>query len=182
MSKLLRKILKASILPAAFMVTSKLVGIFLAVVAYNLPLRIAHEVDFFTVKLYLAEGTQAFVANSLASAILLITMNAATLVIFLKQQLYLQSQGSPRTVIKLSKLNLLKWITKNDGGFVTSFIWTFFLIATNSIIIGEVLLGKIFGILGVFAFLSTILFVWGLIRTFEIETATIYPKQKEAYS
>jgi hypothetical protein len=182
MSKLLLKILKSSVLPASLMVASKLAGIAFAVAFYDLPLQLFHETGLFTVRLYMAEGTEAFIANSVASAILLITMNVGAFAFFFKQNLYLKTQGNPRTVLKLSKLNILKWITKDDGGFVGVFMWTVFLLATNTIIISETILSQITPPLGILAFLSSILFIWGLIRTFELETATIYPRNKEALS
>ena len=176
MSKLLIKILKSSILPASLMVIAKLAGIVIAVVVFNEPLTLSHEVDFFTVRLLFGETANTFLINTVASIILILSMNIGAMIVFIKQNLYLKTHGSPRTVLKLSKLNLLKWITKDDGGFVSAFMWTLFLLATNAIVIGDSLLGNTTGALGVFAFLSTLIFVWGLVKTFESETATIYPR------
>jgi len=182
MSKLLIKILKSSILPASLMVISKLSGIIFAVIFYELPIQLFHDTGLFTVQLYMAKGSETFIANSVASAILLITMNVATFAFFFKQNLYLKTQGNPRTVLKLSKLNILKWITKEDGGFVGIFMWTLFLLATDAIVIGEAVFKDITGTLGIIAFISAFLFIWGLIRTFELETATIYPRNREAFN
>jgi len=164
------------------MIISKLAGIIWAVIFYGLPIQLFHETGLFTVQLYMAKSSQAFTANSVASVILLITMNVAAFAFFFKQNLYLKTQGNPRTVLKLSKFNILKWITKEDGGFVGVFMWTLFLLATDAIVIGDSIFGNITATLGVIAFGSAFLFIWGLIKTFELETATIYPRNREVFN
>ena len=176
MSKLLLKILKSSIMPASLMVVAKVLGITIAVATYGFPLEIMHDNQIFSVQLLLQDYGQAFVTNSIASAFLLISMNVTALIVYAKQNLYLQTRGNPRTILKFTKLNILNWITRPDNGFVGVFIWTLFLLATNAITIVESLTGTIVPLLGVFAFVSTVMFIWGLVRTFEQETATIYPR------
>lgn len=162
------------------MVVAKLLGILLAIAIYGFPLQIMHDNQLFSVQLLLGDLGEAYVTNSIASALLLVTMNVSALLVYAKQNLYLQTIGNPRTILKLTKLNIMKWITRPDNGFIGVFMWTLFLLATNAIVIVDSLTGKITPLLGLFAFVSTIMFIWGLVRTFEQETATIYPRNSHS--
>lgn len=176
MSKLLKKVLKSAILPGSLMIVAKLVGVYGATLLYSFPLYIAQDTGYlFSIQLHLADSAQAYITNSFANAVLLTLMNTFTLLVFLRHYLYLKADGNPRTVVKLTKVNMLKWVTDKKSGFISVFIWTFFLFSTNASIIGDTFNQTSASWLGALAFLSTLLFMWGLIRTFELETATIYP-------
>lgn len=163
------------------MIVGKLLGVYLAVITYDLPIGIAHETgQFYTIQLYFTEATQTFITNSVSNAVMLAVMNVVTLFVVMRYYLYRKTEGNPRTVVKLAKLNLLKWITGQDNSFIKIFVWTFFLLATNALVISDAINQNTFGILGALALLSTLLFMWGLVKTFELETATIYPSKSSS--
>ncbi|GAB4159853.1 MAG: hypothetical protein Fur003_3550 [Candidatus Dojkabacteria bacterium] len=178
MSKLLLKILKNSLTPASLMIASKVLGIFIAVYFFDLPLTISHNATgIFTVELFFDTKEATLLANSISNLTLLLSMTVTGLFIYIKYYLYLRANGNPRTIVKLTKLNLLKWITSKEVGFIRMFTWAFFIFAANAIVASSSISQKTFGWIGISAFASTLLFMWGLVRTFELETATIYPNE-----
>lgn len=180
MSKLLKKVLKSAILPGSLMIVAKLMGIYIATLVYSFPLFISQSTgSLFTVQLHLGDSAQVYMANSFSNAMLLTLMNAFTLLIFLRHYLYLKAEGNPRTIIKLTKINMLKWVTDKKSGFIRVFTWTFFLLATNALIISDTLSQASLGWIGALALLSSLIFMWGLLKTFELETATIYPSSSK---
>jgi hypothetical protein len=90
--------------------------------------------------------------------------------------LFNMSHDDPRTIVKLTKLNLLKWVTDKETRFLNIFIWSFFSIAASAVVISNTIQSTTYEWVGAASFLSVIIVMWGLIKTFELETDKIYPK------
>lgn len=178
MSKILLKTLRLAILPAATMVVAKLIGTYIAVQFYNIDIFISNDIGlFFSVQLNVATDTQAMQIESISNTIMLIIMTISSSYIFIKYSLYQMSKDSPQTIVKLTKLNLLKWVTDKHSVFLKVFVWTIFLLTTSAIVITSALNSRTTQWIGAVAFVITIISMWSLVRTFEVETARIYPKE-----
>lgn len=94
--------------------------------------------------------------------------------------LYTRSADDPRTIVKLTKLNLVKWITDKNSVFLKVFVWVLFLLASDAVIIANTLRGETYSWIGVTAFVTGILFMWALVRTFEMEIEKLYPTDKNS--
>jgi hypothetical protein len=181
MSKLLIRMLKISVLPAATMIVAKVVGLVVAVTVYDIELFISNDVGGpFSVQILVGSSADTLLVNSVSNLILLITMTVINAYLFGKYILYVKTKDNPRTIVKLTKFNLLKWVTAKDSVFLRIFIWILFLLATCAVIITSTLRGETYQGIGLAAFLIAIFFMWGLIRSFEVEIAKIYPKGKNA--
>lgn len=122
MSKLLNRMLKISFLPAAIMIVSKVFGLYLAIVAYDMQIFIDNEIQFpFTVQLLINERDNVILANSISDLVLLLVMTSICAYIYLRFTLYTRSADDPRTIVKLTKLNLVKWITDKNSVFLKGF-------------------------------------------------------------
>lgn len=181
MSKLLLNMLKISILPAATMVVSKLLGLYIGSVVFGIDTFLTNEIqDIFSVQLNTLSRDDALTLNSVSNLTMLIVMTSINLYFFVKYTIFLRSQNNPKTVVKLTKLNLVKWVTDKENSFLKVFVWGMFLIASNAIVIASTLHGETYTWIGIAAFMITIFFVWVLIRSFEMEAAKVYPKKERA--
>lgn len=66
---------------------------------------------------------------------------------------------------------------KKDVTFLHIFIWTSFLTIASIVVIAHTLQGQTYSWVGVSAGVASLLSIWGTIRTFELETDKIYPKE-----
>jgi heme O synthase-like polyprenyltransferase len=74
---------------------------------------------------------------------------------------------------------MLKWVTNSNSTFLQIFIWTTFLLISSIIAIINSLSGESFLWIGITAGVLSLLCVWGLIKTFEIETNKVYPNNNQ---
>lgn len=182
MSKLLRKLLKYSFLPAATMVAAKSIGIYLS--AWYIGASIFTETStsgIFTVRFYTESSQSQFLINSISDGIMLGTMLLVNFYILVRYTLYRHSKGNPRTIVKLTKFNLLKWVTDKESVFPKVFTWNVFLFSTCAVVVAKTIQQLNPEWLGLTAFIISIIFMWSLVRTFELETARIYPKDDNNY-
>ena len=178
MSKLLIKMLKISLLPAATMVVAKVVGLTIAVNLFNIQIFIDNEVQkFFSVQILSPIPSDTLLLNSFSNLFLLVVMTSVNAYLLVKYVLYVKTEGNPKTIVKLTKLNLLKWVTDKQTVFLKIFVWILFLLAACAIIITSALQGETYSWIGFTALFITIFFMWGLIRAFETEASKIYPKE-----
>lgn len=176
MSKLLRQALKYSILPASVMIVGKLFGLYLAIQLYDFPIYLEHNTTgLFTAQLYFTDLQETLIANSFSNLFmlsLLVSINTY----FLGRHLLLKSAlNNPKTIVKLTKINILKWATNGEVPFLKVFIWNSFLWATSAIIITSSLNNETYSWIGITSFIVVILFAWGLIRVFEEEIQKVFP-------
>jgi len=112
---------------------------------------------------------------------MLIILGVPTLYFIIKTSIYQSSLENPRTVVKITRLNILNWITKKDTTFLQIFIWSSFLTISSAIVIIHTLQGSSYQWTGIFAGVLALLTIWGTIRTFELETDNIYPRDNRYY-
>lgn len=164
------------------MVAAKSLGIYLS--AWYLGASIFTETSatgIFTVTFYTENAHNQFLINSISDGVLLGTMVAINLYILVKYNLYRHSKGDPRTIVKLTKFNLLRWVTDKETVFPKVFTWNVFLFSTCAVVVAKTVQQLSPTWLGVSAFIISIIFMWSLVRTFELETARIYPKDDNNY-
>jgi hypothetical protein len=112
----------------------------------------------------------------------MVAVIAIPLIYFLiKTYLYNTVGNNPRTIIKMTRFNILKWITSKDTSFLTIFIWTAFLWVAAGITVAHSLLGGAYNWAGIAAGALTLLLSLFSIKTFELETDKIYPIEHKNY-
>jgi hypothetical protein len=112
---------------------------------------------------------------------MLLFLAVPTLYFIIKTSIYQTTLQNPRTLVKITKFNILKWVTKKDVSFLHIFVWTAFLTIASIIIIAHTLQSQTYSWIGVSAGVTSLLSIWGTIRTFELETDKIYPKENSYY-
>ena len=181
MTKVLSQILKYSLLPAALMIVSKVLGLYMAGAFFDIPITIDNELNhIFTVQIVTNTLEHRLLLNSYSNLLVLITMGISTGYIFVRYHLLSKASSNPRTVVKIAKLNMLKWVTDSDVGIIRFFTWTMFLLSSAGIIVISSLSGKTYGWIGVTAFVSIIFFAWQLIRYAAYEVEKVYPSSGNA--
>jgi uncharacterized membrane protein len=180
MSNLLRRALKISITPAILMIAGKILGLLAINIIYDLSFQIDNEIQgIYSVQLYYSNPAVTTFANSISN-LLMITVIAVPLFYFIiKTIFYQKSLENPRTIVKMTKFNVSKWITKNDSSFLSIFIWTCFLWLSSAVTIAHYLQGITYSYIAIIAGIMAILATWGAIKTFDSETAKIYPRDKK---
>ncbi len=182
MSKLLRRALKISVWPAILMIAAKLLGIVIVSVVYDLQFFLENNIEgIYSVQLYYTDSATTLFVNSASNLLMLIILGVPTLYFIIKTSIYQSSLGNPRTVVKITRLNILNWITKKDTTFLQIFIWSSFLTISSAIVIIHTLQGSSYQWTGIFAGVLALLTIWGTIRTFELETDNIYPRDNRYY-
>lgn len=177
MSNLLKRALKFSIAPAIIIIASKVIGILVLNAIYGLDLQIGNDLgQSFSTQLYVSSENDALYLNSITDAITLAVIALPLFYMVLKTSILQDSQKNPRTVVKLTKANLLKWITKDDVSFLKTFIWTAYLWIISGLIVANTLQGKTYIGIGVAAGVCALMASWGVLRTFEIESNKVYPE------
>lgn len=180
MSNLLRRALKTSIVPAILMIAGKLFGLFLASILYDLNLQLDNDIaGIFSVQLFYTDATETVLANSVSNLVMISLLVMPVLYYILKTSIYQSSINNPRTIVKMTKLNISKWITKDDSSFLKTFIWSSFLCLASIITIAHSLQGLTYAWIGILAAFLTLFSIWGAIKTFETETAKIYPRDNK---
>ncbi len=182
MSKLLRRALKISLTPAILMIVGKFLGIAIISVIYDLEFVIENNLNgIFSIQiLFLDENTTLFV-NSMSNLLMIMLIAIPTIYFILKTSIYQSSLQNPRTVVKITRLNILKWITKQDTTFLQIFIWTSFLTISVAIVIVQTIQGSTYDWVGITSGVISLFSIWGTMKTFELEIDKIYPREAKYY-
>ncbi len=182
MSRLLRNLIKYSLLPAAMMIVAKLFGILLAANIAQIPLWISDDVgQEFDIQIVTLTYDHALYVNSISNVILMIVMSISFFYLFSRYYVYNKVNENPRTIAKITKFNLLSWITSKSVVFTKIFVWGIFLISSASIVVTSALKASTYSWIGISAFIIGILSIWGLIKSFEAEADRVYPKSNKNY-
>lgn len=182
MSKLLRRILKISVWPAVLMIAGKLLGIIAANIIYRLDFFIDNQIKgIFSIQLYYTDTTTTLLVNSVSNLFMIIVLAVPTMYFIIKTSIYQSTFQNPRTIVKITKLNIMNWITKNDTSFLLIFIWCSFLLVASLLVIAQTIQGINYSWIGILAGILAIFSIWGTIKTYELEIDKIYPREKELY-
>ncbi|MCK9415283.1 MAG: hypothetical protein WCR68_00050 [Candidatus Dojkabacteria bacterium] len=180
MSILLKKALKLSILPAVLMVAGKFVGVMALIVAYNLQFEVGNEITgVFSTQIFLSDEASTIFVNSLSDLAMLVVLGVPTLYMIVRTTILQSAKNNPRTIAKMVKFNVLKWVTSNTATFLKIFIWSTFVLIASIITVSNSLNGESYAWVGVVAGVLSLLSIWGLVKTFEIETDRVYPNNRE---
>lgn len=180
MSILLKKALKLSILPAILMIAGKFLGVMALIIAYNLQFEVGNEINgIFSTQIFLPDDSSTIFVNSLSDMMMIIALGVPTLYMIIKTTILQSAKDNPRTIAKIVKFNILKWVTSSNSTFLKIFIWTCFLLISSIISISNTLQGDSYIWVGSFGGIITLLCIWGLIKTFEIETDKVYPNNNK---
>jgi hypothetical protein len=177
MSNLLKKALRFSLVPAILIIATKVIGVLVLNSVYDLDISIGNDIgQFFTTQIYISSEKDALLLNSFTDAFTLAAISLPLLYMLVKVFVQKQSQKDPRTVVKLTKANLLKWVTKEDISFLRIFVWTAFLWMVSALIIVNTINGNSYLTVGVVAGVLVLISTWGVLRVFEIDSNKVYPE------
>lgn len=180
MSILLKKALKLSVLPAILMIAGKFVGIIALIIGYNLQFEVGNEINgIFSTQIYLSDEYYTIFVNSLSDLLTILVLAIPTIYMIVRTTIFQNSMNNPRTIAKVVKFNILKWVTSNNTTFLKIFIWTTFLLIASIIVISNSINGESYVWVGIVAGVLSLFSIWGLIKTFEIETDKVYPNNNK---
>lgn len=182
MSKLLRRALKISIIPAILMIVGKFLGIFVTSVLYDLQFNIDNDISgIFSVQIYFTDSETTLFVNSISNLTMVLLLLLPIIYFIIKTYLYTAAHNNPKTIIKMTRLNLLNWITKKDTSFLKTFIWCAFLWLATAITITHSIQGNTYTWVAITAGIMALLVTLFTIKTFELETDKIYPIEKKYF-
>ncbi|KKR05592.1 MAG: hypothetical protein UT34_C0002G0099 [candidate division WS6 bacterium GW2011_GWF2_39_15] len=182
MSKLLKRALKLSILPASLMIAGKFLSVFILIAIYQLQFSIESGTSgIFSLQIFLEQQENVLQINSYSNLLTLLFIAIPTFYVLLRKTILQKAKDNPRTIVKLTRLNILKWVTSDKTPILQISMWTMFLWIIAGICISSSMSGFTYEYIGIMAGVLAILATWGMIRTFEMETDKIYPKNNQAY-
>ena len=182
MSKLLKRALKISITPAILMIAGKVLGIFAISYVYNLTFEIGNDIGkIFSTQIYYTDSTTTTFVNSFSDLTMLLAICIPTIYLIVKTAIFQSTMTNPKTIVKIAKFNIMKWITKDDTSFLMIFIWSAFSWLVSAITIVNAIQSNAYTWLGVVAGSIAFIVALGAIKTFEVETNRVYPDTKKYY-
>jgi hypothetical protein len=162
------------------MIAGKFVGIMAIIIAYNLQFEVGNEINgIFSTQIFLADKTSTLFVNSISDLSMVIILAIPTIYMIIRTTLLQNVTNNPRTIVKVIKFNILKWITSNNTTFLKIFIWTSFILISSIITIVNSIQGDTYLWVGITSGVLSLLCVWGLIKTFELETDKVYPNNNK---
>ncbi|HCC67801.1 TPA: hypothetical protein DEP90_01135 [Patescibacteria group bacterium] len=183
MSILLKKAIKLSLLPAVLMIAGKFLGLFTLIAVYGIQFNVGNEVTgIFSTQIFLPNIETTLFVNSISDLVMISILGVFTIYMILQTTILQNTKNNPRTIAKVVKFNILKWVTSSTSTFLKIFIWTSFVVISSIIVIINTLQGDTYLWIGITAGVISLLCIWGLMKTFEIETEKIYPsRNKHSY-
>lgn len=180
MSILLKKALKLSLIPAILMIAGKFLGVFFLIAIHSIQFSVGNEVSgIFSTQIYLSNTETTLFVNSISDLLMVSLLGIITLWMIVQTTLLQNARNNPRTIAKIVKFNMLKWITSNTSTFLKIFIWTSFVLISSIIVITNALQGDTYLWVGIISGVLSLLCIWGVIKTFEIETEKGYPSNSK---
>lgn len=182
MSKLLKRALKISLTPAILIIAGKFLGIMIPSIIYDLEFFVQNDIQgLVSIQILFTDSNITLFVNSVSNLTMLLFLAVPTMYFIIKTSIYQTTLQDPRTIVKITRLNILKWITKRDTSFLQIFIWTAFLTIASIIVVIHTLQGQTYDWIGITAGVLALVCIWGTIKTFELETDKIYPKENNYY-
>lgn len=182
MSKLLKRALKNSLVPAILMIAGKALGIFLISAVYGFPLEIGNDINgFFSTQIYFQDSEITLFVNSISDLLMLLVLAVPTIYLVTKTIIFQSTIDNPKTIVKMAKLNVLSWITKDDTTFLKLFIWSTFLWLASAIVVKNALEQDTYTWIAILGGVISFLLVFGTIKAFEVQIDKVYPDSKKYY-
>lgn len=169
-------------MPAILMIAGKLLGIILLSAIYGYTFEIGNDINgIFSTQIIFSDKIVTTFINSFSDLIMLIFISVPTLYFVIKTSIFQNVLSNPKTIAKVTRLNILKWITKDDTTFLRIFIWCAFLLITSAIVIANTIQGNTYTWVGILAGVISLTSVLGALKTFEVETNKVYPDNRKYY-
>ncbi|OGC36983.1 hypothetical protein A2436_01905 [candidate division WS6 bacterium RIFOXYC1_FULL_33_9] len=182
MSKILKRALKNTIIPAITMIAGKSLGVFVVSAIYGFSLQIGNDINgIFSTQIYFQDREVTQFVNSISDLIMLLSLAVPTMYLIIKTAIFQSASNNPKTIVKVAEFNMLKWITKDDTSFLKIFIWCAFLWIASALVIRNGIQNDTYSWIAILA--GGISFITGLgaLKTFEVETNKVYPDSKKYY-
>jgi hypothetical protein len=182
MSKLIKRALKNSIIPAILMIAGKVFGIFFVSAIYTLSFEIGNDLNgFFSTQIYFEDSSTTLFVNSFSDLSMVIFLALPTIYFIAKTAIFQTTIDNPKTIVKVARFNILQWITRDDTTFLKIFIWNAFLWVGCSIAVVNALQNSTYSWVGILAGVLAFICGYGALKTFELETDKVYPDRKRYY-
>jgi di/tricarboxylate transporter len=182
MSKLIKRALKNSILPAILMIAGKVLGIFIVSAIYSLTFEIGNDLNgIFSTQIYFYDRDTTLFVNSYSDLLMFMFLAIPTVYFILKTAIFQSTLDNPKTIVKVTRFNILQWITKDNTTFLKIFIWTAFLWIVSAIVVLNTLQDNTYIWIGILSGVTAFLCGLGAIKTFEVETNKVYPDSRRYY-
>ena len=177
MSKLLRKILRAAVFPAALMIVSKLAGLSLANRFFDLGWTLETNVgSLFSVRISYPDVQSVIISNTYSNLVMLITMLLGTGIAIFQGYFLHDSHQNPRVLVKLTNIDFLIWLTDSEKLFPVLAVWIGFMWISTLVVIAQTIQSVSDPWVATLALIATTLFTWLAINDFERELDTIIPE------
>lgn len=164
------------------MIAGKFLGILIPSFIYDLDFIIDNNIDgIFSVQILFSTAETTLFINSISNLAMILLLAIPTIYYIIKTSIYQSTLQNPKTIVKMTRLNILKWITKDDTTFLQIFIWSSFLTIASTIVIIHTLQGNSYQWIGITSGVLTLFTIWGSMKTFELEIDNIYPTDKKYY-
>lgn len=164
------------------MIAGKVLGIFAISYAYNLNFEIGNDIgSFFSTQIYFSDVVTTTFVNSYSDLTMLLAIVIPTFYMVLKTAIFQSTMSNPKTVAKVARFNIMKWVTKDNTSFLMIFIWSAFSWLVSAITIVNVIEAYAYTWLGILAGVCAFIVALGAIKTFEVETSKVYPDSKKYY-
>jgi hypothetical protein len=177
MSKLLQKILSASIFPAALIIVSKIVGMMLVNKIFDLSWGIQTQTgSLFSVQVVYESSAKALLCNSYSNLfVVFILILGVSALLF--QGTYLHtSHQNPRVLVKLMNFDFLMWLAESDVIFPRLAVWLLFLWAISLMTVVQAVQGDLYPWIAIFGFIASIICTVLSFHDFERDLHTMLPE------
>lgn len=178
MSKLLQKILSASVFPAALIIVSKIAGMMLVNKIFNLNWMIQTDTTgLFSVKVVYEDSAKALLCNSYSNFLVMLVL-CFCVAVLLFQGTYLHvSHQNPRVLVKLMNFNFIMWLTESEILFPKLAVWLGYLWVVSLISIVQSIDGDLYSWIAVFGFVSSVIATVLTFHDFERDLSALLPQR-----
>jgi hypothetical protein len=172
MSKSLLRILDECVLPAALLISAKVLGI----VMLNMILKLDWNVksvanSFFSTRLEYS-GSDAILVSSYSNIFMYITIFSGLILILAKLFYLHPKHATPQLVLKLAKADLLHWIKSAFDLYHQVFVWLVFLVITTVFIFMTFLNNETYEWVAWITVVITLVLLWIFVRLVDRDLAS----------
>lgn len=177
MSKLLRKILSATIFPAALIIVSKIAGITLVNTILNLDWGLQTNTgSWFSVQIIYSDHATAVLSNSYSNLVVILTVALGTGVLLFQSKFLNASFQNPRVLVKLIQFDFLLWLSESSVIFPKLIVWLMFLWIVSILTVAQAIQAVTYPAVAVAGLTLSIVATWFATLDFERELHTILPE------
>lgn len=177
MSKLLQKILSASIFPAALVIVSKIAGMMLVNKLFNLSWTIQTQTGgIFSVQIIYEDPAKALLCNSYSNLFVIFVILLGVLALLFQGTFLHTTHQNPKVLVKLMNIDFLMWLAESDVIFPRLAVWLMYLWVTSLMAVIQAVQGDLYMLVAVFGFVASIGCTVLSFRDFEKDLHTMLPE------